>query len=362
MSDSNQRIDCFYKTFPFDKLALQDGIGNLHKSTFGDLHVQTKMKKDDGTLVDYTIKFIDPNDVCVFNMPSISYYIAPKGDPNKPSFYMNPILHPGWKDVDKNGNQLKSHDEFGDSIEEFWHKFELTITNLLNALAKDLKNFLLGIKKGSQTTDFFTPIIGFPLYDDKQGLQAGQPNENQSPGFKVKAFMGDTTDQTKEYNKKNTEKLIIPNTTAILFTAFFDVRRSSKTGKHQIKKYEYIKPFLYSPAGHENASYERKDLQVSLSILAPTLHIKHSKETGVNADIQLTAESVTISGCSTINRNKELTDDYVNLLKRKTAERNAKYGIIDDDDIEELSEKSRWEDEENRKRQRINDENQNEDK
>jgi len=174
--------------------------------------------------------------------------------------------------------------------------------------------------------------------------------------------MGDTTDQTKEYNKKNTEKLIIPNTTAILFTAFFDVRRSSKTGKHQIKKYEYIKPFLYSPAGHENASYERKDLQVSLSILAPTLHIKHSKETGVNADIQLTAESVTISGCSTINRNKELTDDYVNLLKRKTAERNAKYGIIDDDDIEELSEKSRWEDEENRKRQRINDENQNEDK
>ena len=77
---------------------------------------------------------------------------------------------------------------FGDSIEEFIQKYELTITNLLNALPKDVKNFLLGIKKGSQTNDFFTPIIGFPLYDDKQGLQAGQPNENQSPGFKVKAL------------------------------------------------------------------------------------------------------------------------------------------------------------------------------
>jgi hypothetical protein len=362
MADNNQRIDCFYKTFPFDKVVLQDGISNLTKSKFGDLHVQTKIKKDDGTLVDYTIKFIDPNDVCVFNMPSISYYIAPGGDANKPSFYMNPILHPGWREVDKNGNQLKIHDEFGDSIQEFFEQYELTITNLLNALPKDIKNFLLGIKKGSQTTDFFTPIIGFPLYDDKQGLQAGQPNENQSPTFKVKAFMGDTTDQTKEYNKKNTEKLVIPNTKNILFTAFFDIRKSSKTGKNQIKKYEYIKPFLYSPAGHENASYERKELQVSLSILAPTLHIKHSTQSGVNADIQLTAESVTISGCSTINRNKELTDDFVNLLKRKTIERNAKYGIIDDDDIEDLAEKQRWEDanEENRKRQRLNnDENDN---
>jgi hypothetical protein len=352
MSDNKQRIDYFYKTFPFENVVLQDGIANLTKSKFGDLHVQTKMKQEDGTLVDYTIKFIDPNDVCIFSTPSISYYIAPGGDPNKPSFYMNPILHPGWSDVDKNGNPLKTHDEFGDSIQEFFGKYEERITNLLNALQKDLKNFLLGIKKGSQTTDLFSPIIGFPVHEN--GLLANQPNENKSPTFKVKTFMGDSTDPTKEYNKKKTEKLIIPGTSVIIFTGFYNITRLSKTGKNKIKKYEDIKPFVYSSTGHVNASYERKELQVSLSIMAPTLHIKHSIQYGVNADIQLTAETITITGCSSINRNKELPDESVNLLKRKTIERQEKYGIIDDDDIEDLAEKQRWEDEENRKRQRLN--------
>lgn len=317
----------YFMDFPFDDLVLQDGLEKITKSSYGDFHVNTKIKNG-YNLEDYSIDFGTDQ----LKTPSITYYIAKDGDPLKPSFYMNPILHPRWGDKDNNGCVLQTKTLYGSLITDFLTKFSNKIQSLLNLLAKQLKTFLLGIKKSSQTEGIISSIINFPKYPDTCGLDAGSPDESQSPGFTIKLWIGDTTNQTKEYNKKTTtDKVIPPQSKTIIFTSFYDFTKKSKTENKQITDYSYIWPYIYSAKGHLNACPQRKDLLISFSLLAPIIHIKHTKD-DVSVSIQLTAEAIKINSATMIRRNRELSDDIIKELKRKTEEAKKEYGIEDDDD------------------------------
>jgi len=333
----------YFMEFPFDNLVLQDGLEKMKKSDFGDFHVTTKIKNG-FDLEDYSIDFGTDQ----LKTPSITYYIAKEGvsDPFKPSYYMNPILHPRWGDKDINGCLSQTKSSIGSLIHEFFNKFIYKIESLLNELTKQVKTFLLG-KKSSQKEGIISSIVNFPKYPDTCGLNAGSPDENQSPGFTVKLWTGDTTDQTKKYNeKKTTDKLIAPQSKTIIFTSFYDLTKQSRTGKNQITDYSYIWPFIYSAKGHSNACPQRKDLLISFSLLAPIIHIKHTKD-DVSVNIQLTAEIIKINSASLIRRNKELSDDTIKELKRKTEEAKKEYGIEDDDnnnDNDNDGENNHWRD------------------
>jgi hypothetical protein len=358
MSNKRPVFEANEDTFPFHQLRVgRRNDKECTTSEFGTVHQKTFLETSPNIYSEYEIQFPSAQSM------SISYYVDAKGNNAKnPSLYLHPILYPKWSEKDAlTGEVKKTKNPSGIKLESFCIKFVAAIVRELEKMSEDDRTWLMGDERAvmPNAADFMMAIAQFGKYDDKHKTKAKQPNYEKSPGFAVTVWSGDETKRNSGKDtksgkdaksggagerKKNDRALRIPNTNTIVFTTFYIAgpeepidANGKKKSKKQLKQereekkkpvsdYEKLKPFVYKPDGHANASDVNRTLIAATRTLCPSILWDPSKN--LKGKLQFKAAEIKITGWQESSYNKELTDEALESTAAESKSVMEEFGFV----------------------------------
>jgi hypothetical protein len=178
---------------------------------------------------------------------------------------------------------------------------------------------------------YIDPIAQHSKFEKTHKTKPNQFNYDKSPGFAVTVW---TQDETKRNNasgksSKNSDKTMkIPNTNSLVYTSFYlapvedaesaatangkkKARKQLKEAKAQKKKaltdYQQVKPFVYRPEGHENASSVNRNVVAQIRVLGPSILWKPAESPA--GKVQFKAAEMIFGAWQDLSHTRELSDE-----------------------------------------------------
>lgn len=351
MSNKRAVFEANEDTFPFHQLRVgRRNDKECTTSEFGTVHQKTFLETSPNIYSEYEIQFPTTQSM------SISYYVDAKGNNAKnPSLYLHPILYPKWSEKDAlSGDVKKTKNPSGIKLEAFCIKFVAAIVRELEKMSESDRIYIMGDERAvmPNAADFMMAIAQFGKYDDKHKTKAKQPNYEKSPGFAVTVWSGDETKRANNgkdakgggERKKNDKALRIPNTNTIVYTTFYiagpdepidangkkkskkQLKQEKEEKKKPVSEYEKLKPFVYKPDGHANASDVNRTLMSSTRTLCPSILWDPSKN--LKGKLQFKAAEIKITGWQESSYNKELTDEALETAAAESKSAMEEFGFV----------------------------------
>lgn len=307
--------------FPFDKLRVgrKSGAPVNKKSQFftsddyGTTHASTYIETEGKKWVEYEFQ-LPPMETS-----AMAYYMA-KDSPNRPSFYLHPILFSKWPVENPTGKIVR----------QFCLDFKNAIVAQIQAMSEDDKLAMMGQKvmdrfDASKIEDMFK----HPVYPDKHP-QAKRLNKEQSEQLQVAVWtqeMSKIKDEKRRLKAQSEEgkkeNLMVPNTDLLIYTKFFLPGEAEA-----VLDYQKLKQIIYCKTPHVNAGPSQSTLVVEMLMLAPTVVFNPSKN--VDGSFGLKTSEVVVMKIIQRTRNNSLSADRIETNKRKAAAALAEFGLEDD--------------------------------
>jgi len=322
------KIEYLLKDFPFDKLRVgRVGMGYTLGDTYN--HLYTYVETAPGQLEQFVLVF--PG----LKMPSITYYVDPKADPRKPSFYGHPCLHPAWAEKDpKTGAPRHATSANGLVVERFSEQFDAAVARELAKMSLVDAARLMGVKQGQKPGASLAPTVAHGKFPKDHKTKPGFDDPDSSKTFKFALWTQEKDRADANPNRKrkseaadapSDEYQMPADLNLYMYTAWHEKLGEGAPKRKHMDYTRDTRRYMYSAKGHRNASSQLGDMIAYTKMLAPSVVYKP----GENAEgrLQYKAKEIFITRFEPRSRSDSISDERVAELEADTSALAEEFGF-----------------------------------
>jgi hypothetical protein len=279
-----------------------------------------------------------------------------------PSFYVHPILHPLWSNLNSKGEVSKQTSTIGSAIEAFWEKWVLAVNRECLKLSEDDRVWMMGTnyEKVTKDTVFVESIPQHPKYPKKHAKE-GRRDPDKSKGILMSLWKMNpskkATEPKKKYSKlqstmstqsqqqqsqqkpqENDGLTMVPDTDIAIITSIYDCIKKKNNSKNddleKAKNYYEIFKFIYNSEGHPNATSVNGDMRITVSVLGPSINWAINNTPGIAMH---TINDMKITRFASNTNSHTISLEKIQEIHRQDEKADSEYGILVNEDVNDDS-------------------------